>query len=68
VRWKYYNGALPAIGSFGHVGLGGVGAWIDPINEIVGVYLSVLMHRTQQFDPLWTLDLFQDVVTAAVAD
>jgi hypothetical protein len=35
---------------------------------LVGVYLSVEMQRTLQFDPVWNYDLFQNAVTGAVAD
>jgi CubicO group peptidase (beta-lactamase class C family) len=67
-RWKYLNGSLSSNGSFGHLGSGGVGFWADPKNEIVAVYLSVLMRQTEAMDPLYTYDLFQNSVTAAVAD
>ena len=40
----------------------------DPAREIVGVYLEVLLHMTEDFEPLWNFDLFQNAVTAAVAD
>ena len=42
--------------------------WVDPVNEIVGVYLEVLMTMTPRLDMLANQDLFQDAVTAAVAD
>ncbi len=67
-RWKYINGSLPPIGTFGHGGSGGVSFWVDPANEIVGVYLSVLMDQTKSMDPIYCFDLFQNAVTAAVAD
>jgi CubicO group peptidase (beta-lactamase class C family) len=67
-RWKYRNGSLSSNGSFGHSGSGGVSFWVDPVNEIVGVYLSVQMRATEQFDPIWNYDLFQNAVTASVAD
>jgi hypothetical protein len=38
------------------------------VNEIVGVYLSVVTHRTLADENIWNVDLFQNVVTAAVAD
>jgi CubicO group peptidase (beta-lactamase class C family) len=66
-RWRYLNGS-PPIGTLSHVGVGGVAFWVDPANEIIGVYLSVQLHQTAQFDPIWNYDLFQNAVTAAVAD
>jgi CubicO group peptidase (beta-lactamase class C family) len=68
MRWKYLNGSLSSNGSYGHVGSGGVAFWVDPLNEVVGVYLSVQMRETEQLDPIWNYDLFQNAVTAAVAD
>ena len=67
-KWKYASGSLSPIESFGHGGMGGVIFWVDPANEIIGVYFSVLMRRTEQYDPIWNYDLFQNAVTAAVAD
>jgi CubicO group peptidase (beta-lactamase class C family) len=67
-RWKYRNGSLSSNGSFSHSGSGGVSFWVDPVNEIVGVYLSVQLRATEQFDPIWNYDVFQNAVTAAVAD
>jgi CubicO group peptidase (beta-lactamase class C family) len=67
-KWKYWTGSLPPIGTFGHGGAGGCSMWIDPANEIVGVYLSVVMRITAAFEHMWNLDLFQNAVTAAVAD
>jgi CubicO group peptidase (beta-lactamase class C family) len=62
------NGGLPAPGSFGHTGGGGSKLWIDPENEIVGAYLEVTLHNFEEILPLWNGDLFEDAVTAAVAD
>ena len=67
-KWRYLNGALPAQGTFSHLGLGGALLWVDPVNEIVGVYLEVLMKISSRLDLLANQDLFQDAVTAAVAD
>lgn len=68
-RWAYSHGALQPRGTFHHQGLRGCGMWVDPINEIVGVYLSVGMavHEEIEEDD-WDYDLFQNMVTAAVAD
>jgi CubicO group peptidase (beta-lactamase class C family) len=67
-KWKYWDGSLPPLGEFHHQGAGGTLLWVDPTNEIVGVYFSVEMKSTPEFEPLWNADLFQNVVTSAVAD
>jgi CubicO group peptidase (beta-lactamase class C family) len=67
-KWKYFSASLPPIGSFGHGGAGGCSMWVDTANEIVGIYFSIVMRMTEAFEFIWNLDLFQDAVTAAVAD
>ena len=67
-KWKYWHGSLLPIGTFAHPGAGGCSFWIDPVNEIVGVYFEVTMRVTEFLEHLWNCDLFQNVVTAAVAD
>jgi CubicO group peptidase (beta-lactamase class C family) len=67
-KWKYWNGSLPPIGAFAHSGSGGCAFWVDTVNEIVGVYLSVELRVTELGEHVWNLDLFQNAVTAAVAD
>ena len=48
--------------------MGGCSFWVDPVNEIVGVYFGVTMRVTELLEQIWNYDLFQNVVTAAVAD
>ncbi len=67
-RWKYWDGSLPSPGEFHHQGAGGTLLWVDPVNEIVGVYFSIDLAQTPNFEPLWNADLFQNVVTSAVED
>ena len=67
-KWRYLDGSLPPLGGFHHYGMGGTLLWVDPTTEIVGVYLSVNLEHTPDFEPLWCADLFQNAVTAAVAD
>jgi hypothetical protein len=38
------------------------------VNEIVGVYLSVVVERTEREENIWNLDLYQNLVTASVSD
>lgn len=64
--WKKAHGTLPAPGTYYHQGASGVGIWCDPLNEIVGVFLSTIRAydaATDEFD--WDFDLFQNLATAA---
>lgn len=68
-RWMYSHGTLPSVGTFYHEGASGAGVWVDPGNELVGVFLSVI----QALDPKtaehqWEFDRFQNMVTACVSD
>jgi len=67
-KWKYYNGSLHSPEAFGHTGNGGVTLWMDPVNEILVVYFSVVLKFTPQIEPIWDFDLFQDTVMAAISD
>ncbi len=67
-KWKYWEGSLQSLGGFHHQGAGGTFLWVDPTNEIVGVYFSIDLAITPNFEPLWNADLFQNVVTSAVED
>ncbi len=63
------NGALPSEDSFAHSGMGGARFWVDPVNEIVGVYLSVMTKVDPETGFQFSdFPLFQDMVTAAVVD
>lgn len=68
-RWRWFDGSLPANGSFCHGGAGGTLFWVDPSRDVVGVYFSHCLD----IDPTtgeghWDLDLFQNLVTAAVVN
>ncbi len=70
-RWPV-NGALVPSGAYAHMGMGGSSFWIDPVNELVGVVLSVWdwprgVERMPFLNPpLLSPARFQDMVTAAV--
>lgn len=69
LRYPWHNGTLTPKGTFWQSGAGGNQFWVDPFNEIVGVYLSVCLIDTgDSMDPQWDADLFQNMVTAAVVD
>lgn len=61
-NWKYYPGTLMSPDSFRSSGDGGVFMWVDPTNEIVGLYFTVTLTGVS------TSDLFANAVTAAVDD
>jgi len=63
---KKWCGSLYSPASIEHSGSGGVYEWIDPDNQIVGVYLSVLLEERGELQPVWAADLFSNMVTAAV--
>ncbi|MEE9280693.1 MAG: serine hydrolase domain-containing protein [Myxococcota bacterium] len=65
-KWRYWSGSLLSLGTYQHGGAGGTCLWVDPVNEIVGVYLSVVLEVTEDEEQLWNLDLFQNLVTSAV--
>ena len=49
-------------------GAGGTAFWIDPVNEIVGGYLEACIRFTLEGGHFWKYDLFQNLITSAVAD
>ena len=68
-RWPF-NGVLVPAGSYAHGGMGGVMLWVDPLNDLVGVFFSV-MTWDEGVEPgpstaKLNAALFQDMVTAAV--
>ncbi|MFQ5668478.1 MAG: hypothetical protein ACE5I7_18900, partial [Candidatus Binatia bacterium] len=67
-KWKYWDGSLQSEGEFHHQGASGVLLWIDPRDEIVGVYFSVDLAQTPDLEPLWNADLFQNVISSAVTE
>lgn len=67
-KWKYWDSSLRPIGTFGHSGAGGSCFWVDREHELVGVYFEVATRMTKDFEIMWNLDLFQNVITAAMAD
>ncbi|MGI0149970.1 MAG: serine hydrolase domain-containing protein [Thermoplasmata archaeon] len=67
-KWKYWDGSLQSEGEFHHQGAGGVLLWVDPRDEIVGVYFSVDLAQTPNLEHLWNADLFQNVMSSAVED
>jgi CubicO group peptidase (beta-lactamase class C family) len=68
-RWPWVGSSLVSRGTIYHIGLGGHLLWIDPVHQIVGVYLSVSLDQDWEGQMLrGDADLFQNMVTAAVVD
>lgn len=68
-KWGIGHGSLQARGTAYHQGAGGTALWIDPHNEVVGVYLECLKQSQPDLTPLsWHFDIFQNLVTAAIDD
>lgn len=67
-KWRYWDGSLQSLSEFHHQGAGGVLLWVDPRDEIVSCYFNVDLKETPELEPLWNADLFQNVVTSAVAN
>lgn len=66
-RWKHGHGALQPAGTFYHQGMGGVAAWCDKANDIIGVYMSIAGIRSREtMETDWEFPAFQNMVTAAV--
>jgi serine-type D-Ala-D-Ala carboxypeptidase len=65
-----FCGGLYSPEAFEHWGAGGTYCWVDPANEIVGVFFSVALYSPSdpQMFLKWRHDLFTDAVTAAVTE
>jgi CubicO group peptidase (beta-lactamase class C family) len=60
-------GSLQSPATFGHGGAGGVYLWADPVDELMVVYLSVVMVASEVSQSA-DFDLFHTAATAAVLD
>jgi CubicO group peptidase (beta-lactamase class C family) len=65
-----YEGALDSPASYSHQGAGGVSITVDPTYDLVTVYFSVAggIMSPDHYRPVWAMDLFTDLVTAAVVE
>jgi CubicO group peptidase (beta-lactamase class C family) len=64
---KRYLGSLYSAETFSHLGSGGICLWIDPVYDLIGVYLSSEHQRAHSLSG-WPLDLFMNATMAAVLD
>lgn len=60
------DGSLRSPATFSHSGAGGVHVWVDPEQQLVGVYFSVVLDPDTQGQGI--KDLFMNIVAAAVED
>jgi CubicO group peptidase (beta-lactamase class C family) len=67
-RWPWQDASLTRKGILTHGGGGGTDFWIDPENEIVGVYFAVCEDTTNRnaFENRSDFDLFQNMVCASI--
>jgi CubicO group peptidase (beta-lactamase class C family) len=64
-KWSYFDGSIRPSGTFGHGGGSGGFLWIDPDNDLVGVYLSVASALDQGVFR-HRFDMYQNAVYAAL--
>ena len=68
-KWPYWTGSQQPVGTVYHQGIGACFLWMDWKHEVIGVYLVVAAKVDMQtFEHNWDLDLFQNMVTAAIVD
>lgn len=65
-----YHGSLDSPAAFTHQGAGGVSILGDPTYDLVTIYLSVArgIMSPDLYRPRWVMDLFTNMVTAAIVD
>jgi CubicO group peptidase (beta-lactamase class C family) len=62
-------GALYSPEAFEHWGAGGAYVWVDPVYDLVGIYLAVAPNpHTDEGKAMWRNNIFTDAVTAAVVE
>jgi CubicO group peptidase (beta-lactamase class C family) len=62
------SGSLHSPQAFSHQGAGGIGFWVDPVYDLVGVYFSVALELIDSMHSDTCFDLFMNAATAAVVD
>lgn len=65
-----YHGSLDSPTAFTHQGAGGTSILVDPTFNLVTIYFSVArgVMTSARYSPQWSMDLFTNMVTAAVVD
>jgi serine-type D-Ala-D-Ala carboxypeptidase len=67
-KWRYFLGDLRSSKTFMHTGAGGTLLFVDPVNEILLVYFSVVLEVTPRFEAKTNNDLFENAVYASIKD
>ncbi len=63
------TGSLPLVGTVYHQGIGASFMWMDLKHDVIGVYLTIATDvNADMLEYNWDLDLFQNMVTAAIRD
>jgi serine-type D-Ala-D-Ala carboxypeptidase len=65
-KWKYWGGSLHSPKMFGHGGSGGAALIVDPVQEIVLVYFSVVLEVTPRLEQKGDFDLFENSIYASI--
>jgi serine-type D-Ala-D-Ala carboxypeptidase len=65
-KWKYDLGSLHSRKLFGFGGFGGTGLAVDPIQEILLVYFSVVLEITPRLEQKTNSDLFQNAIFSSI--
>jgi CubicO group peptidase (beta-lactamase class C family) len=65
--WAYQPSTLMSPETFRHGGAGGTYMWVDPVNDLVGIYLSVAL---EEIDGAYITQAehFSNAITAAIDD
>jgi CubicO group peptidase (beta-lactamase class C family) len=65
-----FHGSLDSPAAFTHQGAGGVSVVVDPTYELITVFFSVSrgIMSPARYRPEWAMDLFTNMVTAAITD
>ncbi len=68
-KWRYFSPSIGSPGAYVHSGAGGINLWIDPMNELVVVYMEVTMKITANLEPVtWSFDYFHGALISALDD
>ena len=68
-KWRWFDGSMLPQGSLMHGGNGGTNFWIDPENDMLGIYFSTCLDQDMDRGELhMDLDLFQNMAIAAIRD
>jgi CubicO group peptidase (beta-lactamase class C family) len=67
-KWRRFPGTLLSPQAVSHTGTGGAFLWVDPTYDVVGVYLSAAIEKTDDGMTNSASELFTNAVAAAIDD